>query len=406
MIMEMFVALWAIMLKLSPWLLLGAGIAGLLHVFIPKNFIQRELRGFWGVVKAVLLGVPLPLCSCGVIPTGLGLRQQGASRGATTGFLISTPQTGVDSILVSASLLGWPFAIFKVLSALLTGLVGGFLADWVEPENRQGHFGVTNSKGARPSLYDGVTHGLQILQTVWRWLIFGIVVSAAIGVFAPESWIVELGAADPWLAMLGALMIGLPLYVCATASVPIAAALIASGLPTGAALVFLMAGPATNVATVGAVYRGLGKRVLGVYLATIVIGSVSLGLLFDSLFPDQVFDLMQHTHESTSWWITLSAVVLSGLLAKFALDDLRQRLPRRMGDVGPSVFTLQIEGMKCGGCSSRLQKCLMAMVGVESAEVTFAAGQALVKGTMDELAVVTTIVDAGFKVTKSRPVSS
>ena len=123
--------IWNITLVLAPWLLLGTAIAGILHVLLPPGLIHRQLRGRWGVLKAVVLGVPLPLCSCGVIPAGIGLKKDGASDGAAVGFLISTPQTGVDSILVSASFLGWPFALFKVGSAALTGLVGGALADAV-----------------------------------------------------------------------------------------------------------------------------------------------------------------------------------------------------------------------------------------------------------------------------------
>ena len=127
-------AIWNILLELAPWLLLGAVVAGALHVILPANWMQRHLTGRGGVLKAVLVGIPLPLCSCGVIPVGLGLKRDGASNGAAVGFLISTPQTGVDSILVSASFLGWPFALFKVFAALVTGLIGGTLADAVSTE--------------------------------------------------------------------------------------------------------------------------------------------------------------------------------------------------------------------------------------------------------------------------------
>ena len=122
-------AIWSILLDLAPWLLLGAGVASALHIWLPPGLLQRHLSGYAGVAKAVALGVPMPLCSCGVIPAGLGLKKDGASDGAALGFLISTPQTGVDSILVSASFLGWPFALFKVGAATVTGLVGGWLVE-------------------------------------------------------------------------------------------------------------------------------------------------------------------------------------------------------------------------------------------------------------------------------------
>ncbi len=126
---DFFEAAWKVLLELAPWLLLGALVAGVLHVLLPKDFLERQFSGRWGVFKAVALGVPLPLCSCGVIPVGVSLKKGGGSDGATVAFLISTPQTGVDSIFVSASMLGWPFALFKVFSAAVTGVIGGLLAD-------------------------------------------------------------------------------------------------------------------------------------------------------------------------------------------------------------------------------------------------------------------------------------
>ena len=206
----MLLAIWEIMLELSPWLLLGAVVAAALHTFIPQNFIQRELQGPAGIFKAVLLGVPLPLCSCGVIPTGLGLQRDGASRGATVGFLISTPQTGVDSILVSASFLGWPFALFKVVSAALTGLIGGFLTDMVEAEASAPRPTPVSSQSKRPTVRDGIEHGIDILQTIWRWLVFGVLASAAIDVFLPETWSSQLSHVSPWMAMLAVLAISTP----------------------------------------------------------------------------------------------------------------------------------------------------------------------------------------------------
>jgi len=170
-----------VLLELAPFLLLGMVVAGVLHVALPDRFVHRQLRGRFGVVKAVLLGVPLPLCSCGVIPTALGLRRDGASRGATVGFLISTPQTGVDSILVSASFLGWPFAIFKVGAAALTGVVGGFLADATRggrdpdaaPEPAP-------AESTRRGLRSVVAHALEILRSIWHWVVVGILASALI----------------------------------------------------------------------------------------------------------------------------------------------------------------------------------------------------------------------------------
>lgn len=165
---SMLHAMWNVLLGLAPWLLLGMAIAGLLHVALPANFVRRQLRGRSGVLRAVALGVPLPLCSCGVIPAGLGLKKDGASNGAVVGFLISTPQTGVDSILVSSSFLGWPFALFKVVSAAVTGLVGGWITDRVAggaPDpTTDGDAPAAGS--TRRSLKDAVEHAVDILRSI------------------------------------------------------------------------------------------------------------------------------------------------------------------------------------------------------------------------------------------------
>ena len=316
------VATWQVMLALAPWLLLGALVAGILHVSLPKKFLNRQLTGPLGVVKAVGLGVPLPLCSCGVIPVGLGLRKDGASNGATVAFLISTPQTGVDSILVSASLIGWPFALFKVVSAAATGLIGGWLTDAVTdsaaPKNIV--LGQCHSQQSN-RIANLLAHSVELLHSIWCWLVIGVVISAAIDAFVPLGAFTDLAAYGGLAAMLVTLVIAVPLYVCATASVPIAAALVATGLPTGAALVFLMAGPATNAATLGAVYRTLGRKPLAIYLATVIIGSIACGWAFDFVIDANIAPV-NHDHESATWWSIASAVVLLGLIAWFAWQDV------------------------------------------------------------------------------------
>ena len=398
----MFEALWQITLELAPWLLLGMAIAGLLHGVLPPDFVGRHLRGRAGVAKAVVLGVPLPLCSCGVIPTGLGLKKDGASNGASVGFLISTPQTGLDSILVSASFLGWPFAIFKVAAAAVTGLVGGWIADRSTPAAAADATGAAcstggGSRGPRAM----VDHALDILRSIWHWLAFGIIASALITSFVPDDFFAGLAEAGAVVPILAALAVSLPLYVCATASVPIAAALVASGMPTGAALVFLMAGPATNVATIGAVYRGLGLRSLTAYLVTIIGGSIGAGLLFESLVTSNVEGPL-HMHEHTAWWSVASAVLLLALMAWFAFDDLRRRLggffakPQDEAD-GASV-EVPVEGMTCNNCVANLERALRRTDGVTGVNVELEPGRAVVRGAVDRRTVERAVADAGFTV--------
>jgi uncharacterized membrane protein YraQ (UPF0718 family)/copper chaperone CopZ len=397
----MLTAIWNILLSLAPWLLLGTVVAGLLHGLLPANLIRQHLRGRGGVVKAVMIGVPMPLCSCGVIPAGIGLREDGASRGSAIGFLISTPQTGVDSILVSASFLGWPFALFKVGSAALTGLIGGWLTDRVVPEetNEPSTSLETESKASR-SVSAMVEHGLFLLRSIWRWLVVGILVSAAIDVFVPDQALAGVGAYGIVVAALATLVIALPLYVCATASVPIAAALVASGFPTGAALVFLMAGPATNVATMGAVYRSFGKRTLAVYLSTVIVGSVGLGVAFDWLLGSAaVSGVASAAHEHASWWEVLSVIVVVALLAWFAAQDAARWWSGRgmHSSSSAGVHEIGVEGMSCGNCVDRLEKALRETEGVDEARVTLEPGQAVVRGSIDERRLREVVQNTGFE---------
>ena len=394
-------SVWDITLELAPWLLLGMAIAGLLHVLLPRDFVRRQLRGRGGVAKAVVLGVPLPLCSCGVIPAGLGLKKDGASNGASVGFLISTPQTGVDSILVSASFLGWPFALFKVAAAAVTGLVGGWFADRGDDDGSDATLAATSTAGADTprGVRDMVDHALDILRSIWKWLVFGIVASAAITTLLPEDFFTGLSQAGAMVPILAALAVSLPLYVCATASVPIAAALVASGMPTGAALVFLMAGPATNVATIGAVYRGLGLRSLVVYLVTIIGGSVGAGLLFESVISTGAAHAT-HVHDTTSWWAVGSAVLLTTLLAWFALADLKQWIDARRARpaTGAPAVDVPVEGMTCNNCVGRLERALRGAGGVTAAQVSLQPGRAVVEGDVDEARVREIVEGAGFTV--------
>ena len=246
---NIFTEIWHIMLELSPWLLFGMLLAGILHVLLPSGFIRRHLGGskFSSVFKAVAVGVPMPLCSCGVIPTAIGLHKDGASKGAATGFLISTPQTGVDSILVSATFLGWPFAIFKVISALLSGLIGGLFVNYTE----NGRKGKVNSNktteiknccsSEKPSppgteelqdsssasaagllikIKEALSFGLlQLLGDIYKWLIVGILAAALINAFISPGELHNVAWTQGLLGMLAMLLISLPMYVCATASV-------------------------------------------------------------------------------------------------------------------------------------------------------------------------------------------
>jgi uncharacterized membrane protein YraQ (UPF0718 family)/copper chaperone CopZ len=404
---------WNIILELAPWLLLGMIIAGLLHGLLPKDFSKKQLRGNSGVLKAVGLGVPLPLCSCGVIPAGLGLKKDGASDGASMAFLISTPQTGVDSILVASSFLGWPFAFFKLGSAAAMGLAGGWITQFFGGSSPEIEEEPAAHGSETRSLTDMIAHGLDLIRTIWGWLLFGILASAAITLYVPNAVFEGIEAQGTIVACFAVLVISLPLYVCATASVPMAAAMVAGGMPPGAALVFLMAGPASNMATIGAVYKGFGGRNLAIYLGTIGFGSMGLALAFEQLIdPASVrtaltaagMNGMHHsaglamTHGST-WWEFASGIVLVGLLLFFAFEDtLRMFRRNKMQSSTESRIVFPVGGMTCGGCSGRVEKALLALDGVQSVVVDLEPGQATVVGSAAESALKEAVTGIGFTV--------
>jgi hypothetical protein len=244
-----------------------------------------------------------------------------------------------------------------------------------------------------------LAHADDLIQSIWGWLVFGVVVSAAITTFIPTEGLSTVGDWDPIVTMMLMLVISLPLYVCATASVPIAASLVAGGMPTGAALVFLMAGPATNVATIGTIQRTFGARILGIYLGTIVAGSIGLGIVFDAFVPTSIATAAAHG-EHTGWWAVVSAGVLLVLLGRYAARDMMRWVSqRRVALAKPSEtrLVMGVDGMTCGGCVGRLERELNAAEGIEFASVSLEPGQAIVEGVVDRVHLATLIEAAGFK---------
>ncbi|MDA8563706.1 permease [Mariniblastus sp.] len=412
----MISASWQILCELAPWLLLGMLLSGLLHAFLPSEFIRREFRGVAGTIKAVLLGVPLPLCSCGVVPAGIGLKNQGASDGAAVGFLISTPQTGIDSILVSASFFGWPFAIFKMVVAAITGVAGGLLADLPSGTDTQLTNEFTPSAGKadetdqskvalvysadQPWWQKVWEHGFEILQSIWIWLIVGVILSAVISVWVPPSWLASISGLGIFPAMLLMLAISIPMYVCATASVPIAAALVQGGLDPATALVFLMAGPATNVATIGAIRSRFGNRTTVTYVLTLVVGSMLGAWLFSELLSADVTDQPIHLHHHVNWFSQLSAVILTLMIGWCAWNQFGRRTFSGSSAINADGPTVQIgvDGMHCQSCVMRLEKALNQHPGVEMAHADLASEIVTFQGSVQPSDLHQTIHDAGFSV--------
>jgi len=341
---SIIVDFWATVAEMSPYLLFGFFVAGVLSVFVSQHLVERHLggRGLWPLLKASLFGIPLPLCSCGVIPVSMSLHKHGASKGSTVAFLLSTPQTGMDSIFVTLSLLGPIFAIFRPFVALATGIVGGTLVDVFtqsrESENHQPPkcsdeccSSEKTSRFIRGLKYSFVT----LPRDIGRAMLVGLVVAAFVSALVPQNFFAEyLGTSI--FAMVVMMFFGIPVYVCATASVPIAAALISKGLTPGAALVFLITGPATNAAGLTTIWKVLGGRTAIAYLFTVVVCALGSGLLLDIIFPELSSSVREHAHQmGPSILGHISAVALLTVLV-IAIFSPSSAVLRRTGTRKPA----------------------------------------------------------------------
>lgn len=362
---------WLILFESGAWLLVGFAAAGLAHAVMPMGWVRRQLggRGVAPVFKAALLGVPLPLCSCSVIPAAAMVRKQGASRGATASFAISTPETGAETIAFTWGLLGPILAIARPIGALLTAFLAGVTINAIDGQDddtsatsdatKHGScchsaappvsscctpalltptvgdsccHGEASSKqrdsiGAR--LVDAVRYGfLRMPEDLALWLLLGLALSALIGALIPPDWIGDtIGTGlGPMLLML---VVGIPVYVCASASTPVAASLVVKGLSPGAAIVFLLAGPATNMATISWVLKDLGVKALAVYLSSIAIVAVGAGLVIDAIGPDMASVIpMAHEHGDQAAW----KLAAGGALALLLLVGGMRRVGRLLGN--------------------------------------------------------------------------
>ncbi|MDM8160046.1 SO_0444 family Cu/Zn efflux transporter [Labilibaculum sp. K2S] len=402
-ISQFFIDFIDILNEMSPYLMLGFLFAGILKVAFPQKFIDKYLgqKNGKSVLYAALLGIPLPLCSCGVIPTGISFYKSGASKGSSVSFLISTPQTGVDSILVTYSLLGLPFAIIRPFIALLTGLFGGLLTNHfdkdekaipvqspdsccsTEKESDCGCEGECNTKSKKKKspIYTMFKYAfVDFLQDISKWLIIGLLLAAVISVLIPDDFFSAYIGND-FIGMLVILVASIPLYICATSSVPVAAILMMKGISPGAALVFLMAGPATNAATITVLNKVLGKKTMWSYLLSIVTGALLFGLLIDNVFPREWFTmgaLHDHMGAHEGHWmlpdwlkwgssIALVLLIINGYLQKYISG--KNKLKSTDPEIAVNKKLVIVNGMSCNHCKNSVEKHIGAMKNITLAEV-------------------------------------
>jgi len=342
---------------MAIYILFGLLFAGILHELVPETLVTKHLgrENIGSVIKSTIFGIPLPVCSCGVIPLATSIKKSGASKGATLSFLISTPITGVDSIMATYGIFGWIFTLYRAISSMIIAMVAGILTNILDKEEAKKptfsinsssqslsfslapHKGEDEVKGCCSTEASCCSTGSKkesflkrvlnyafgtLLKDIAKPLFWGLLLGALITIMIPEN-LSDILIEYRWLSYLIVIVIAVPMYVCATASLPIAAGLMLSGVSAGAGFVFLSAGPATNTVTIGVVKKMLGSRALFIYLGTIIIGSVLFGLGLDYLFTVSEIDpkALIHLDEASGGFLLLSSIVLWGLIGWFILKE-------------------------------------------------------------------------------------
>ena len=400
---EYLLALLNVVCEMAPYLLLGFLIAGVLHVFVPQGFYRKYLSkdNKRAVLWAALLGIPLPLCSCGVIPTAIGLRNEKASKGAVASFLIATPQTGIDSILATFSLMGLGFAIVRPVAALVTGVCGGLLVNRLVPEDdaatwQASSCGVeTGNKLFRVLKYAY----FQMIQDIGGRLVVGLLVAALIQVAIPDAFFLHFGS-QPLLQMLVILIVAVPMYICSTGSIPVAAALMMKGLSPGAALVMLMAGPAVNLASILVVRKAMGRRFTWIYLLVIVGFAILFGVAVNAVGLtaqplDGVDPCCTVQAALPNPFKLICAVVLTTLILFALTMKLFERFTSHKAD-DPNTAVYTVEGMHCSHCEAAVCRAVEDVPGVESAKASASRKTLTIKGPAAVDAVREAVEKAGY----------
>ncbi|MCB1755124.1 MAG: SO_0444 family Cu/Zn efflux transporter [Gammaproteobacteria bacterium] len=351
-----FQHLLALSLEAAPWLVMGLFLGGLIKGLLPSSFLERHLSkdDFPAILKAALLGAPLPLCSCGVIPAALGLRKAGASKPATASFLVSTPETGVDSVAITWAMMGPFMAFVRPVTAVFSAITAGLLVakfDRTEKTPATPPFidstpssccstssccDASAKQPGQPGLPARAVSGVhyaftKLYDDIILWLAVGMLFAAAVQTFLPADFLAQWG--QGFAAMLVMVLAGIPMYICATASTPVAAGLMLAGVSPGVALVLLLTGPATNISTLGIIRQEMGTRTMWLYLLAVISSALCAGLIVNAIVYRFAIDIpaqLQHSHSDLLWLNALSLIFL-------ALLAIRRWLPLRFVDHGHQV---------------------------------------------------------------------
>lgn len=405
---EIVTIIFSIFNAMSFYLLLGFLFAGILHVLVPQQLFSKYLsKNNWtSVLYATLFGIPLPLCSCGVIPTAMALHKEGASKGSVISFLIATPQTGVDSIIATYSLLGLPFAIIRPIAAFFTSIFAGLVTNaFTSKENTAKVTVQKNTEGQKLSFGQKIKRVFQygyveMMEDIGKMLLFGLIIAGLIAYFVPDNFF-TIFKGNTLLTMLLVLVVAIPMYVCATGSIPIAIALMMKGMSPGTALVLLMAGPAANIASMMVIGKVLGKKTFIIYLITLVIGAIGCGLIMDNFLPAGWFDVSNfgmaaHNHHGGFYYFkVVCSFILFALLANSILFKKNREEAEVMENNGNKI-AFKINGMTCNHCKANATKAISNLKSVKEVTVNLSEGVAYVDGNPTDEEVKSAVEAIGF----------
>ncbi len=417
--------IYHLFMEMAPYLMIGLIFVGILHIFFSKELIIRHIgkNNFSSVVKSAIFGIPLPLCSCGVIPTSVYMASNGASKPSVISFLISTPQTGIDSIIATYGVMGWVFAIFRPIAALIMGLFGGLLSIFVEKSGKKvdiseqkfvlraidsESFNIGTSSDKLTSKIKKMSKYafIEFLDDISVQFLIGLIIAGLITFFIPDDFFRESTINSGLWGMIIMILISAPMYVCATASIPIAVSLLLKGFSPGVAFVFLAVGPATNAASFTIILKVLGKKLALSYLFSIMISAIIMGYLLDFIFF--LFDINQsviltHTHHHSD---NVLDIILSGLsviffvllIASYYRKIRDKYINRKELIVDKSDKILKIEGMTCNHCVMNVEKAIKLVSGVQNVEVSLSEKVAKISGEFNLIEVKNNIESIGYRV--------
>ncbi len=426
----------ALFLEMTPYILFGVIIAGLLSVYVNKKYVARHIGGHTlsSIFKASLFGVPLPLCSCGVVPTTVYLKQAGASKPAAMSFLISTPQTGVDSIIATYGMLGPFFAVFRPLAALLTGMWGGFMSLVFDHSDEKSTKTfeideVSSLKGFREKARKFSSYAfVEFVDDIASQFVVGLLLAGIISFLIPDNFFTGSFVADGLPGMIFMIIIGIPLYICSTSSIPIAVALIAKGISPGAAYVFLIAGPATNAASLAVLMKVLGRKQTVIYLGSIITGSIIAGYVINLFYRytdlvSYIPGVMEHAGHSSMFRQAVSYAA-SGLFLVLLLmafyRKLKFRFSRDSCEAGAEsscgccsseglcitekngenikMEKLNISGMSCHHCAANVENAVGSVDGVKKVKVNLEENNLELDGNYKLDDIIAAVEAVGYKV--------